>query len=207
MKETGCSIPCRVVDPDMEASQLGRGEWRANIISSYPRLFQPPKGWPECRQGWEFLIYKVCREIENALKPDEGDTITVTKIVESGGLLHIFWEGKLSARARAEIEKAIEWANMDSADTCEICGDDGRLYSSNGRLLTVCTGHGRGKPVSPTRRVGFVRMVLGTIDGQDRILSCRQYEPEFDGFFDIPPESLDPTSIPCGLTVGERLES
>jgi hypothetical protein len=180
-----------VVDPDMEASQLGRDEWRANIISSYPRLFQPPIGWPECRQGWGFLIYKVCGEIENALKPDEGDTITVTKIVESGGLLNIFWEGKLSARARAEIEKAIEWANMDSADTCEICGDDGRLYSSNGHLLTACTGHGRGKPVSWKRRPGFVRIVRGTIDGQDRILSCRQYEAEYDGFFDIPPESLE----------------
>jgi hypothetical protein len=191
MKETGCPIPCRVVDPVVEALQLGRDEWRANIISSYPRLFQPPIGWPECRQGWEFLIYNVCREIENALKPDEGDTITVVKIMERGGLLHIFWEGTLSARARAEVERAIEWVNQKSAHTCEICGFDGRLYTSNGWLLTACTGHGRGKPVSWKSRVEFVRIVRGTIDGEERILSCRQYEAEYDGFFDIPPESLE----------------
>jgi hypothetical protein len=135
------------------------------------------------------LIEDACREIEDALRPEEGDTINVVKIVERGGLLHIFWQGTLSARARAEVERAIELANISSARTCEICGSDGRLYSSNGWLLTACTGHGRGKPASWKRRLRFVRLVRGTIDGQDRVLSCRQYAPEHDGFFDIPGES------------------
>jgi hypothetical protein len=189
-EERGCPIPCRVVDPDVEAMRRGR-EWRAEIVSSYPRIFHPPKSLPECREGWRSLIKDACREIEDALRPEEGDTINVVKIIERGGLLHIFWEGTLSARARAEVERAIERANIESAHTCEICGDDGRLYTSNGWLLTACTGHGRGKPVSWKRRPRFVRVVRGTIDGQDRVLSYRQYEPEHDGFFDIQSLGVD----------------
>ena len=154
------------------------------------RLFHPSIRLPECREGWRYIIEDACKEIGDALRPEEGDTISLVRIIENGGLLNIFWEGTLSARARVEVERAIEQANIESAHTCEICGNDGRLYTSNGWLLTACTGHGRGKPVSWQRRVGFVRIVRGTIDGQDRILSCRKYEAEYDGFFNIPPESL-----------------
>jgi hypothetical protein len=190
-EERGCPIPCTVVDADAEALQFGRDEWRADIISAFPRLFHPPKSLPECREGWQWLIEAACKEIEDALRPEEGDTINLVKIIERGGVLNIFWEGTLSARARVEVERAIERANVDSAHTCEICGGVGRLYTSNGWLLAACTGHGRGKPASWKRRDRFVRIVRGTVDGQDRVLSCRQYDPEDDGFFDIPYESLE----------------
>jgi hypothetical protein len=190
-EEIGLPIPCSVVDPVEEASQQGRDEWRAGIVSAHSRIFPAPKSLPECREGWRYLIEGACRQIEDALRPEEGDTINVVKIIERGGVLHIFWEGTLSSRARAEVERAIERANIQSAYTCEICGDDGRLYTSNGWRLTACTGHGRGKPASWKRRIEFVRIVRGTIDGQDRILSCRQYDAECDVFFDIPPESLE----------------
>jgi hypothetical protein len=190
-EEQGCPIPCRVVDPDVEALRQGREEWRAEIVSTYSRIFHRPKSLPECGEGWRWLIEDACKEIEDALRPEEGDTINLVKIIERGGVLNIFWEGTLSARARVEVERAIEWANMKSAHTCEVCGDLGRLYTSNGWLLTACTGHGRGKRVSWKRRVPFIRIVRGTVDKQDRVLSCRQYQPEDDGFFDVPYESLE----------------
>ncbi|MGL3108208.1 hypothetical protein [Bradyrhizobium sp. BR 1432] len=190
MKETRSLVQCRSLDPNEDAMRLGRDEWKAEIVSSYPTIFQPPRGLPECRAGWEQLIDETCSKIEDALKPEEGDTLTISRIIERCGRLHIFWEGILSARARAEVEKAIERASIESGDTCEICGGEGRLYSSGGWLLTACTGHGRGKPLSWKRRVGFVRIVRGTIDGKDLILSCREYEPEHDLFVDIPPETI-----------------
>jgi hypothetical protein len=102
---------------------------------------------PECREGWRYIIEDVCKEIGDALRPEEGDIINLVKIIENGGLLNIFWEGTLSARARVEVEQATERANVRSADECEICGfRNARLYSSNGWLQTACTGHGRGKP-------------------------------------------------------------
>lgn len=190
MNKTKSLIQCRSLDPDEVAMRLGRDEWRAEIVSSHPTLFQPPRGLPECRAGWEQLIDETCSKIEDALKPEEGDTLTVSRIIERCGRLHIFWEGMLSARARAEVEKAIESAIIASEDTCEICGGEGRLYSSDGWLLTACTGHGRGKPTSWKRGVGFVRVVRGIIDGKDFILSCREYEPKHDLFVDIPSESI-----------------
>jgi hypothetical protein len=192
-EERGCSIPCRVVDPNMEPFiQGGRDEWRTAIVTTYPRLFHPPISLPECREGWRYIIEDACKEIGDALRPEEGDIINLVKIMENGGLLNIFWEGTLSARARVEVEQATERANMRSADECEICGShNARLYSSNGWLLTACTGHGRGKPVSWKRRQRFLRIVHGTVDGQDRVLSCRQFDPEDDGFFDVPHESIE----------------
>jgi hypothetical protein len=146
---------------------------------------------PECGGGWRHLIVEACTRIENALKPGDGDIIKVVQIKERYGVLHIYWEGKLSARAIAEVEEAIELAYVASAYTCEICGGDGRLYSSAGRLLTACTGHGRGKPVPWKRRVESIRVVRGTIDGQVRILSCRQYDRLGDCFVDVTSDSLE----------------
>lgn len=189
-EETTGLIQCRSLDPHEDAMRLGRDEWRTEILSSHPTLFQPPRGLPECRAGWEQLIDDTCGKIEDALKPDEGDTLTVSRIIERRGRLHIFWEGTLSARARAEVEKAIERASIESGYTCEMCGSEGRLYISDGWPLTACTGHGRGRPSSWKRKVGFVRIVRGMIDGEDRILSCRAYEPDHDLFIDVPPESV-----------------
>jgi hypothetical protein len=192
-EETERPIPCRAIDPDMEPFiQGGRDEWRAEIVTSYPQLFHPPISLPECREGWRYIINDACKAIENALRPEEGDSINLVKIIECRGLLNIFWEGTLSARARVEVEQATEWANMRSAGECEICGsNDAHLYNSSGWLLTACIGHGRGKPLSWKRRPTFIRIVRGTVDGQDRVLSCRRYMPHDDRFFSIPYESLE----------------
>jgi hypothetical protein len=188
-EEIGRPILCRVIDPDLENG--GRDDWRTEIVSSYPKIFQPPEGLPECLGGWRHLIHSTCRAIEDALKLNEGNTLKVLQINQRYGVLNIYWEGTLSARARTEVERAIEWAYIKSAYTCEICGFDGRIYNCAGWLLTACTGHGRGKPAPRQRRADSIRVVLGTVDGQARILSCRQYERMYDCFCDIPPDSLE----------------
>ncbi|MET4426416.1 hypothetical protein [Bradyrhizobium sp. RT3a] len=60
--------------------------------------------------------------IQKAVEPEEGDTIKLVQVQEKQGTLRIYWEGSVSARAQAEIEKAIELACARSACTCEICG-------------------------------------------------------------------------------------
>jgi hypothetical protein len=51
-QETGCPTPCKVVALDVQASRLGRDEWRADIVPIYPQIFLPPKRLPDCREGW-----------------------------------------------------------------------------------------------------------------------------------------------------------
>jgi hypothetical protein len=79
-EERGCPIPCRVIDPYMEPfMQGGRDEWRTAIVTTYPQLFHPPIRLPECREGWRYIIEDACKQIGDALRPEEGDTINLVK--------------------------------------------------------------------------------------------------------------------------------
>jgi hypothetical protein len=187
--EARFEMSCSVIDPHLENG--GRDDWKVEIGSAYPELFAPPLGLPECGEGWKRLIYEVCEEIKGVLTTDQSNAIKLVLIRQRYGALNIFWEGTLSARARAAIEMALERAYVKSAETCEVCGYEGRLYTCDGWLLTACTGHGRGKLASSTRKADTVRVVRGTVDGKPQILSCRQYDPECNCFVDVSLESLE----------------
>jgi hypothetical protein len=186
--ETRLVISCSVIDPHRDNG--GRDDWKTEIASAYPELFDRPRGLPECGGGWKHLILQACEEIRDALSTDQGNAIKLAVIKQRYGVLNILWEGTLSARARAEVESAIEGAYMKSAETCEVCGYEGRLYTCDGWLLTACTGHGRGKLASWKRKAKTVRVVRGTVEGKLQILSCRQYDRECDCFVDVSPASL-----------------
>jgi ribosomal protein L37AE/L43A len=194
-REAGWPIACEVVDLYQDDGRTGRDDWRTEIVATHPRLFQPGKGLAECREGWRHLINDACRKIDGALNWNAGDTICVSKIMERVGLLHIFWEGTLSATARVRVEAASEWAYMKSAHTCEFCGRHGQLYSCGGWMLTACKVHAKGQPASPKERVASIRIVRTTIAGQARILSWRQYDRERNGFFDVVPSSREAGNV------------
>lgn len=187
--ETGLPIRCTVVDPRLENG--GRDDWRAEIASAFPELFELPRGLPECGGGWRDLIEDACTEIRKALETDQDNTLKMVLIKQRSGVLNIFWEGTLSAHARTAVERAIERAYVESARTCEVCGFEGRLYTCDGWLMTACTGHGKGKVAPRKRRAETVRVVHGTIAGKPQILSCRQYDRECDYFVDVPANSLE----------------
>ena len=181
-------VPCIAIDPDLDIG--GRDDWRSEIASDYPELFELPRGLPECGKGWKYLIWRVCREIRDALDADQGDVLRIVKIKQRYGVLNIFWDGTLSAVARIAVERAIESAFVESAQKCEVCGFPGRLYTCEGWLQTGCTGHGRGKLERSKRRLdNTVRVVCGTIAGKPQILSCRQYDSKYDCFVDVSADS------------------
>lgn len=187
--ETGLRIRCTVVDPRLENG--GRDDWRTEIALAFPELFEPPRGLPECGGGWRYLIEDACTEIRKALETDQENTLKMILIKQRSGVLNIFWEGTLSARARTAVEQTIERAYIESARTCEVCGFEGRLYTCAGWLTTACTGHGKGKVAPWKRRDETVRVVQGTMVGKPQILSCRQYDREYDCFFDVAADSLE----------------
>jgi hypothetical protein len=187
--EARLATSCSVIDPYLENG--GRDDWKAEIASAYPELFDLPRGLPECGGGWKHLIYQACEEVRGALKRDAGSLIKLVVMKQRCGVLNILWEGTLSGRARAAVESAMERVYMESAATCEICGHEGRLYTCEGWLLTACTGHGRGKLASWKRKANTVRVVRGMVDGRLQVLSCRQFDPECDCFVDLSPDSLE----------------
>jgi len=189
-KKAGWPIACEVVDPIQEDTRVERDDWRTEIASAHPRLFQPAKALPDCREGWRHLINDACTKIESALNWNAGDTITLVKIMQRAGLLHILWEGVLSAYARARVETILEWTYIKSASTCEFCGRHGHLYSCGGWLVTACKIHAKGQLAPQKHRVESIRLVRAMVNGQVRILSCRQYDRVHDCFVDAYTDSL-----------------
>ncbi|WP_128970729.1 hypothetical protein [Bradyrhizobium tropiciagri] len=199
--ESRLPIRCTAIDPNLENG--GRDDWRADIARAYPELFDPPRGLPECGEGWRHLIEQACSEIRAALKENATNVLKVTLIKQRYGVLNIFWEGALSGCTRTAVERAIECAYVESAQTCESCGFEGRLYTCAGWLITACTGHGKGKPAPWKRKAAAVRVVHGMIGGERQILSCRQYDRECDCFADVPPDGLE-ISVEELLSQSER---
>jgi hypothetical protein len=170
-------------------------DWRIELIEAHARLFrhanghpEAAQGYPECDEGWCDLLERACVRIENAL--DNGDTFKIAQIKEKLGTLRFYWDGKLSEHVKAAVEEAIQLAHARSACTCEICGDEGRLYTRGGWLATACADHAKGEPVPVKPGLENVHIVWGTLNGQVRILSCRRYDRATDGFVDVPTDSL-----------------
>lgn len=128
--------------------------------------------------------------IQKALEPEEGDTIKLVQIREKHGTLRIYWEGTVSARTQAEIERVLELACARSACTCEICGEEGRLYRRGDWLATACSLHAKGEPVPVKPGLENVYILRGMTDDNVGVLSCRLYDRKTDCFVDIDPDSL-----------------
>jgi hypothetical protein len=189
---------------DFEADEEGMpscpapDDWRAELVWAYHRVFQPPEahpelaeGLPDCGIGWLGILDSACTRIQDAIVPELGDSIKLVEIKEKHGTLRISWEGKASAYAQAEIEKAIELASARSLCTCEICGDEGRLYRRGDRIAAACSLHSKGEPVPVKPGLENVYILRGAIDDNVGILSCRFYDRQTDSFIDIDPDSLE----------------
>ncbi|OKO79822.1 hypothetical protein [Bradyrhizobium sp. AS23.2] len=172
-------------------------DWRAELVWAHHRLFQPPEahpelaeGLPDCGIGWLSILDRLCTQIQYALEEEDGNVIKIVQIKEKHGTLRVYWEGPVSAPARAKVEKIIELACACSACTCEICGDEGRLYRRGDWLATACALHAKGEPVPIKPGFENIHIVRGEIDGKSQILSCRRYNPRTNSFADVSPASL-----------------
>ncbi len=169
--------------------------WRVELIETYSDLFQPAadfpgaaQGSPECGEGWRDLLDRLCVRIQ-AVVQAEGSPFKFSQIKEKYGTLRVYWDGRLSPDADAQVEEAIALAEARSAVTCEVCGEEGRLRGG-GWLTTRCAAHSEGRPaVEP--RAGFenVHIIRHFVGGKSH-LTCRRYDRETDAFIDVDPASL-----------------
>ena len=137
------------------------------LFEKYPLIFQVRKGHElepfcmfgiECGQGWFPLLNVLCRQIqsyidwrketnerieENKKKyPDYDQTpyelipqVTVTQVKEKYGSLRFYYDGGDDV-----IDGMVRMAEAMSANTCEVCGNPGKMRSKSW-FYTACDEH------------------------------------------------------------------
>ncbi|MHC2462430.1 hypothetical protein [Bradyrhizobium embrapense] len=164
-------------------------DWRADLVTAYPDLFDPTasdppaaRGWPWVEKGWRDLLERACVRIRAALEA-EGGTFHATQIKEKFGTLRFYWEGTLSPRASARVEEAVDLAEARSAVTCEICGEPGVLHGDRW-VTTRCSKHAEGRrPIETDPDDGIY--VFERVVGTRREVRHRRYDRETDSFIDV----------------------
>lgn len=168
-------------------------DWRITLIESHPRLFHAMAGKgilsqaPNCGDGWRGLLECACKRIEAALA--ESDTFVAREIGQRLGTLRFYWSGKLRVSSRSLIVDAVCLAEARSHCTCEECGESGRLYRSEGVLMTRCIVHARGVLVEIEPGFENAHLVPRVVDGHTKVLACR-YDRKSDAFVELRSASL-----------------
>lgn len=170
-------------------------DWRVDLIKAHPGLFGFRSGtpgvaigYPDCGDGWRELLERTFVKIEAALAG--GGTLRVLQVEERYGTLRLYWRGNLSDEARAKVNEAIEKAEARSACTCSECGEEGRLYRSDGNLLTRCAAHAVGRLVEIKPGLENIHLVYRTVHGGTKVITCSRYDRATDTFVDVPPDYL-----------------
>jgi hypothetical protein len=166
------------------------------LVEAYPDLFHPSANNPgvaaasaECGEGWHDLLERACVRIRAAVRA-HGGTFKFIQIKEKYGSARLYWSGRLSNAAQAEVEEAIALAEARSECTCETCGAPGRLFDRGGWLATACPEHALGQPVPVTPGCENLRVVRQVVEGVIRIVYCRRYDRNADTFVDVDPRSI-----------------
>jgi hypothetical protein len=169
-------------------------DWRIDFMQAHARLFdltpgEPEHsfGYPNCNDGWQDILERLCTRIETALRADE--TFEFIRIKQKFGVARIDWDGDVSDETRTKIGEAINLAVARSASTCEICGAEGRLYGYRGWIATACAEHAAGDPVPV--RPGFknVHLLRRTPGAPDMYYA--RYDRESDTLTEVSPPLPD----------------
>ena len=136
-------------------------DWRVELVEAYPDLFQPVGD--AVRPG----LARGRRRLPRS-------AFYATQIREKYGTLRFYWEGALSPEADAQVEEeAIDLAEARSACTCEICGEEGRLYGDEWRT-TRWAAHSEGRePVEIRPHLQNVHIEEWLV-GDRREVRCRR---------------------------------
>ena len=111
------------------------------LINKYPMFFktlEEPELWPikfgvECGNGWYGILDKLFQDILSLTETKKIRIPQVHQIKEKFGTLRFYIDS-----ADAEIFDLIEKAEEASEETCEACGQPGKIIKKNGWLMVRC---------------------------------------------------------------------
>lgn len=91
-------------------------------------------------EGWDILIYKLCCRIESHLAwNDPEGYIEVTDVKEKFGGLRFYYDNY--SKSDEFISGMVDFAEIMSEVTCEVCGRPGILRTDLSWLKTLCNEH------------------------------------------------------------------
>ncbi|MBM3417345.1 MAG: hypothetical protein FJY17_00305 [Bacteroidetes bacterium] len=94
-----------------------------------------------CGSGWYKIIFNLCRDIQNFINTQDIDQITAEQIKEKLGTLSFDISHYPSAEKdrKMHIRSLIINAERKAAQTCGICGENGKLHQNKANLFkTLC---------------------------------------------------------------------
>lgn len=104
----------------------------------YPNIFEREPAF-ECGDGWFDLIDTLCGLLQ-AVTERGGPQVVAQQVKEKFGGLRFYTAG-----VNDEQDEMIELAEAMSQRICDVCGNQGKVYSQ-GWVGTRCAAHGPEKP-------------------------------------------------------------
>ena len=130
----------RLPDAPVLVGVIMNAEHTKYLIETYPVLYQGHK-WPitqnlmpfgfEHGDGWFTIIDKLSADITALDKRDGSETIAM-QVKEKYGGLRFYVSGATDA-----VYEVIDTAEVDSLETCEVCGEPGHQRGT-GWIYTLC---------------------------------------------------------------------
>jgi hypothetical protein len=170
--------------------------WQSDLLNRHRRLFyahghEHASGYPSVEDGWQSIIEKAFRRIDEAVagarRNNPAASVHVKQIKEKLGGLRIYIDSVgLPAETEAAVQEAIDLAEARASCTCEICGSPGVLHDRAGWYLTRCERHAEGEPVPARPGEDDLHIQFKMVNGKMRVSRCRRYDRKRDAFVDAP---------------------
>jgi hypothetical protein len=116
-------------------------ELEKKLVEKYPDalseyggdMHQTCMAWGfECGDGWYEILEELCEKIANI------PGFKFAQVKEKFGMLTVYYDGPDSKEDRKIVRAAIDEAENKSCNTCEGCGERGKLEKRGGWLSTEC---------------------------------------------------------------------
>lgn len=99
-----------------------------------------------CGDGWFEIIRKMSVKLTALIRSEKEPELRAIQVRERFGAL------SFNANIMTgNIKQAIEEAQLESRNVCEVCGGNGELFHKDGQLKTLCVGCGLRHGFLPTR--------------------------------------------------------
>jgi hypothetical protein len=174
---------------------MNNQRWREELMERYPNLFRvklddriATLGFPEVGDGWRELLEIAVSRIATAMAAAPSGTVKIVRrnLARSG-----CWRGHgLSDVVENAVKEAVVLAEARSACSCEVCGAEGRLYSSGGCLATACAEHANGTIVALKPGWENLHVIRGYVGGKMGVFTYQRYVRKTDSFVDVDPKTI-----------------